>query len=192
MKKLEEQFAAGKVSKRQYSLEKRVIEDKLDTVLAADRIKRLQGKEVVDEKPLEYWSDKQKEDEDLEEKEALIEKYVTTPKPAPVETKSGMSRGKISLLIFLVVAFFVGTGYGVYVMSAPSNNSSAPLMTVNESAFPIVNNTTNITTNKTSSNGVKTTNTNTNTNTNNNKNTNTNTNTNKNSNTNKNTKTNKT
>lgn len=193
LKKLEKQFAEGKVSNRQYSLEKRVIEDKLDTVLAADRIKRLQGKDV-DEKPLEYWSDKQKEDEDVEEKEALIEKYVTTPKPAPVQTKSGMSRGKISLLIFLVVAFFVGTGYGVYVMSAPSNNSSAPLMTVNESAFPIVNNTTNVTkTNKTSSTGVKTTTTtNTNTNTNTNKNTNTNTNTNKNSNTNKNTKTNNT
>jgi hypothetical protein len=110
--------------------------------LAADRIKKLQGKEVT-EKPLDYWSDKKKEDEDIEEKEALIKKYVTTPKEAPVtETKSsGLSRGRLSLFIFVVAAFFVGTGYGVYVISMPSNNS-AVAMTVNDSAFPAANNTT--------------------------------------------------
>jgi hypothetical protein len=111
--------------------------------LAADRIKRLQGKDV-NEKPLDYWSDKKKEDSNIEEKEALIKKYVTTPKTAPVnKTQStGMSRGKIYILIFLVVAFFVGTGYGVYVMSMPSDDVSAVIMTVNDSAFPYVNNTT--------------------------------------------------
>lgn len=128
------------------------MEDKLDTVLAADRIKKLQGKEVT-EKPLDYWSDKKKEDEDVEEKEALIQKYVTTPKAAPVtQTKdSGLSRGRLSLLIFVVAAFFVGTGYGVYVISMPANNS-AVAMTVNDSAFPANNTTanqTNTTTTKT-------------------------------------------
>ena len=110
--------------------------------MAADRIKKLQGKEVT-EKPLDYWSDKKKEDEDIEEKEALIKKYVTTPKTAPVtETKSsGLSRGRLSLFIFVVAAFFVGTGYGVYVISMTSNNS-AVAMTVNDSAFPAANNTT--------------------------------------------------
>ncbi len=110
--------------------------------MAADRIKKLQGKEVT-EKPLDYWSDKKKEDEDIEEKEALIKKYVTTPKEAPVtETKSsGLSKGRLSLFIFVVAAFFVGTGYGVYVISMPSNNS-AVAMTVNDSAFPAANNTT--------------------------------------------------
>lgn len=121
--------------------------------MAADHIKKLQGKEVT-EKPLDYWSDKKKEDEDIEEKEALIKKYVTTPKTAPVtETKSsGLSRGRLSLFIFVVAAFFVGTGYGVYVISMPSNNS-AVAMTVNDSAFPVANNTTanqtNTTTTKT-------------------------------------------
>ena len=57
-----------------------------------------------------------------------------------------MSRGKVSLLVFLVLAFFVGTGYGVYVMSLPANNSSGVSMTVNDSAFPVVNNTTTNTT----------------------------------------------
>jgi hypothetical protein len=115
--------------------------------LAADRIKRLQGKDVT-EKSLDYWSDKKKEEEEIEEKEALIKKYVTTPKKAPVsQTKSsGMSRGKVSLLVFLVIAFFVGTGYGVYVMSLPANNSSGVSMTVNDSAFPVINNTTTNTT----------------------------------------------
>ncbi|MFY9638897.1 MAG: hypothetical protein WAK14_08870 [Methanobacterium sp.] len=135
------------------------MEDKLDTVLAADRIKKLQGKEVT-EKPLDYWSDKKKEDEDIEEKEALIQKYVTTPKPAPVpQTKdSGLSRGRLSLLIFVVAAFFVGTGYGVYVISMPANNS-AVAMTVNDSAFPANNTTanqTNTTTAKTTTAVTKT------------------------------------
>jgi hypothetical protein len=122
----------------------------LDTVLAADRIKKLQGKEIT-EKPLEYYSDKKKEEDDFEEKEALIKKYVTTPKTAPVaQTKSsGLTRGKISLLIFVVLAFFVGTGYGVYVMNMPANNSSAVSMTVTNSAFPTANNTTTNQTNKT-------------------------------------------
>ncbi len=115
--------------------------------MAADRIKKLQGKDVT-EKSLDYWSDKKKEEDEIEEKEALIKKYVTTPKTAPVsQTKSsGMSRGKVSLLVFLVLAFFVGTGYGVYVMSLPANNSSGVSMTVNDSAFPVVNNTTTNTT----------------------------------------------
>ena len=127
--------------------------------MAADRIKKLQGKNV-DETPLEYWSEKQKEEEDTEEKEALIKKYVTTPKNTEVETKSsGMSRGKVSLIVFLVAAFFVGTGYGVYVMSTPSNNSSNTTLTVNDNAFPILNNTTTNTTqtNSTSINKTSTT-----------------------------------
>jgi len=147
LKKLETQFTEGKVSKRQYSREKRVLEDKLSTILAADRIKKLQGK-PVDETPLE--SEIQKEREDTVEKEELIKKYVTTPKEVPVQPKSsGMSKGKVALIVFLLAAFFVGTGYGVYVMSIPSNNSSSVAMTVNDSAFPVINNTTNTTTNTT-------------------------------------------
>ena len=115
--------------------------------MAADRIKRLQGKDVA-EKSLDYWSDKKKEEDEIEEKEALIKKYVTTPKTAPISQNksSGMSRGKLSLLVFLVLAFFVGTGYGVYIMSLPANNSSGASMNVNDSAFPVVNNTTTNTT----------------------------------------------
>jgi len=111
--------------------------------LAVDRVKKLQGKEVT-EKSQEYLSDKKKEDADTVEKDALIQKYVTNPPEKPV-TKTGSSRlskGKISLLIFVVMAFFVGTGYGVYVMSIPANNSTGSTIDVNASAFSTVNNTT--------------------------------------------------
>ena len=111
--------------------------------MAVDRVKKLQGKEVT-EQSKEYLSDKKKEDADTVEKDALIQKYVTNPPEEPVAQteSSGLSKGKIGLLIFVVLAFFVGTGYGVYVMSIPANNSSGSTIDVNASAFPAVNNTT--------------------------------------------------
>ncbi|MDD3984329.1 MAG: hypothetical protein PHY59_00155 [Methanobacterium sp.] len=109
--------------------------------MAADRIKRLQGKGAP-EKSLDFWSEQKKEKDETEEKEALINKYVTIPKTSPVNQNksSGMSKGKLSLLVF-VLAFFIGTGYGVYVMTMAANESTGIYMTVNESAFPVLNNT---------------------------------------------------
>jgi hypothetical protein len=104
-------------------------------------------------------SDKKKEDADTVEKDALIQKYVTNPPEKAVNKteSSGLSKGKISLLIFVVVAFFVGTGYGVYVMSIPGNNSTGSTINVNASAFPTVNNTTvNQTANQTNSTSTAT------------------------------------
>ncbi len=104
-------------------------------------------------------SDKKKEDEDNVEKDALIQKYVTNPpKATATKTKnSALSKGKISLLIFVVLAFFVGTGYGVYVLSIPANNSSGSSIDVNASAFPTVNNTTaNNTANQTNNTSTNT------------------------------------
>ena len=111
--------------------------------MAVDRVKKLQGKEVT-EQSKEYLSDKKKADADTVEKDALIQKYVTNPPEKPVTKtgSSGLSKGKISLLIFVVMAFFVGTGYGVYVMSIPANNSTGSTIDVNASAFSTVNNTT--------------------------------------------------
>lgn len=126
--------------------------------MAAERVQKLQGKEVT-EKSQEYLSDKKKEDEDNVEKDVLIQKYVTNPPEVPVNKteSSGLSKGKISLLIFVVLAFFVGTGYGVYVMSIPANNSSGSTINVNASAFPTVNNTTvNQTVNQTNVPSTKT------------------------------------
>ncbi len=126
--------------------------------MAAERVQKLQGKEVT-EKSQENLSDKKKEEEDNVEKDALIQKYVTNPPEVPGNKteSSGLSKGKISLLIFVVLAFFVGTGYGVYVMSIPGNNSSGSTINVNASAFPTVNNTTvNQTANQTNVPSTKT------------------------------------
>ena len=200
LKKLEAEFAEGKISKRQYTIKKKVIEDKLGTVLAVDNIKRLQGKEevlthdTVEEKKVEDL--KQKE---AEEKEELVKKYVTMPSPKARASrqkasslayknqkpkKSGWSKGKMALLAFLVVAFFVGTALGTMFLTAPSNNTSSSVLTLNESAFPPVTvanvtNTTNTTrvynvtkvSNTTTVKKTTTTPTNTNTNTNTNPNT---------------------
>ena len=142
------------------------MDDKLDNVLAIDRIKKLQGKEITEVSP-EYLENKKKNDRDNNEKEALIKKYVTTPKDSPiVKTEStGFSKGKIFLLVFLVASFFIGTAYGVYVMSTPTNNSSSKV-NVNSSAFPVNNtnatngtNTTNLTKSTTKDNTNDVTNT---------------------------------
>lgn len=165
LKKLEAEFAEGKISKRQYTIKKKVIEDKLGTVLAVDRIKRLQGKgevlthEAAEKKKVEEF--KQKE---AEEKEELVKKYVTMPSPKARASKAkasslgyknkkpqkgGLSKGKMALIGFLVVAFFVGTALGAMFLKAPSNNTSS-VLTLNESAFAPANvtnvtNTTNTT-----------------------------------------------
>jgi hypothetical protein len=203
LKKLEAEFADGKISKRQYTIKKKVIEDKLGTVLAVDNIKRLQGKEEVlthdtaEEKKVEQF--KQKE---AEEKEELVKKYVTMPSPKARASKKkasslayknqkpkkgGLSKGKMALIGFLVVAFFVGTALGAMFLKAPSNNTSSAVLTLNESAFPpaVVANLTNTTnttkvyntTKVSNTTTVKKTTTTTPTNTNNNANKNTTTNT---------------
>ena len=58
--------------------------------------------------------------------------------------KGGMSRGKLFAVAFLVVAFLVGTSFGIYFMKGPAD-TSAVAMAINASAFPAFNNTTNVT-----------------------------------------------
>ncbi len=158
------------MSKRQYIIQKRVLEDKLGAFLAADRIKILQGRGEETEKPLEYWAEQKKEKADVEEKEELIEKFVTMPSPkaskrkaafkkAKKSEKGGMSRGKLFAVAFLVVAFLVGTSFGIYFMKGPADTSGVA-MAINASAFPAYNNTTNVT-NTTNTTTTPTTKTNT-------------------------------
>lgn len=174
LKKLEAEFAEGKISKRQYTIKKKVIEDKLGTVLAVDRIKRLQGKEeVITHDTVEEKKVEQMKEKEAEEKEELVKKYVTMPSPKARASKKkasslaynnqkpekgGLSKGKMALLAFLVVAFFVGTALGAMFLKAPSNNTSSAVLTLNESAFPpaVVANLTNTTntTNKTKVNNT--------------------------------------
>lgn len=164
--KLEKEFAEGKLSKRQYTIHKKVLEDKLGTVLAAERVKRLQGK-GGSEKTLDYWAEKEKEEEDRKEKEELVEKYVIMPSPKASKKRKAQrkqvtqsknsgfkfTKGKMLVLGVLIVGFLVGISFGVSLLKAPAQTSSVPML-VNDSAFPTANMTANVT--NTTTNTTKT------------------------------------
>ena len=80
-------------------------------------------------------------------------------KKAKKSEKGGMSRGKLFAVAFLVVAFLVGTSFGIYFMKGPADTSGVA-MAINASAFPAYNNTTNVT-NATNTTTTPTTKTNT-------------------------------
>ena len=145
LNELERDFAEGKISKKDYNKFKNEYNSQLETFEAADRIKRLQGRGSV-EKPLDHWTNKKKEADDVREKDELVKKYVT---PAGYrKTKQAPSSGKsnlpIMVIAFLAVAFIVGIGLGSYFLSSPSDSSQISVA-VNESAFPDFNNSTNMT-----------------------------------------------
>jgi hypothetical protein len=154
LQELEFDYSQGNISRKAYISQKKELNQQLETFDTADRIRRLQGKGQV-EKPLEYWTEKEEEKKRQEERELLLQRYVSSPPPKGKVKSITSSRGKTILAIFLVVAFFVGTGFGVLIMQSPSESSGASLV-ANESAFP-VENATNITNTTTNSNVTKTT-----------------------------------
>lgn len=154
LQELEFDYSQGNISRKAYISQKNELNEQLETLETADRIKRLQGKGQV-EKPLEYWTEKEEEKKKQEERELLLQRYISSPKPPGKVNSISSSRWKTILAIFLVVAFFVGTGFGVLIMQSPSESSGASIV-ANESAFP-VENTTNLTDTTTSTNVTKTT-----------------------------------
>jgi hypothetical protein len=153
LQELEFDYSQGNISRKAYNSQKNELKQQLETFETADRIKRLQGKGQV-EKPLEYWTEKEEEKKKQEERELLLQRYISNPQPQGKVNSITSSRWKTMLAIFLVVAFFVGTGFGVFIMQSPSEASGASLV-ANESAFP-VENTTNLT-ETTNTNVTKTT-----------------------------------
>lgn len=161
---LEKDFAAGNIPKKQYQSLKKQYNNRLETLEAAERIKRMQGR-GTSEKTLDHWSSKSKASKDEEEQEELIKKFVTTPKPRKktqnTEPKGGISRFGLLAGILLALALCIGAGFGVMLFNTPvaSDNST---VNVNQSAFPTVenltNNTTTIISNITKTNTTKTTN----------------------------------
>ncbi|AEG19136.1 hypothetical protein [Methanobacterium paludis] len=110
-----------------------------------------------------------KEKKDIEEKEELIEKFVTMPSPkaskrrslskrAQKAKKKETSRVKLAAIAFLVVAFLVGTSLGVYFMKSPAETPSVSMF-INASAFPVATNTTSVITNNTTKTNTTKTNT---------------------------------
>ncbi len=154
LQELEFDYSQGNISRRAYISQKKELNEQLETFETADRIKRLQGKGQV-EKPLEYWTEKEEEKKKQEEREVLLQRYISSPQPKSKVSSVTSSRWKTLLAIFLLVAFFVGTGFGVLIMQSPSQSSGASLV-ANESAFP-VENTTNLTVTNTTTTKTNTT-----------------------------------
>jgi hypothetical protein len=164
---LEKDLEAGKIPKKQYVSLKKQYTNRLDTLEAAERVKRMQGR-GTSEKTLDHWASKSKLEKDEEEQEELIKKYVTTPKPTKAQAKAassskgGISRIGIVAGVLLALAFFVGTGFGVMMLNTPVTADNGTV-TVNQTAFPLIENLTNNTTisnhtltNTTKSNGSNT------------------------------------
>ncbi len=177
LQELEFEFERGNLSKNSYNSQKKRLTNKIETIEIANRVKKLQGKEGT-EQTLDHWQLKKNKDkvqEDKEEKEELMRKYMTSTKNRDLRTieekKRGINRSRTILATVLALLFFSGIAFGFLIINSPT--SSAVPMTVNQSAFSTANNTTNITANTTSSNNTpsqtsqstQTTNTNTGTST---------------------------
>lgn len=151
LQELEFEYSQKNISRKAYLSQKKDLNEQLDTLDVASRIRKLQGKGQA-EKPLDYWTEQEEKKKVLAEQEELFKRYINDPKPKGKLASVTSGRRKTILALFLVVAFFVGTGFGALIMQGP-NTSSASLL-VNESAFPVKNttnttNTTNVTRNVT-------------------------------------------
>jgi hypothetical protein len=146
LQELEFEFAQGNISQSTYSSQKKELESNLETLEVADRVRRMQGKGDV-EKPLEYWTEKKEAEEAKQAKEELMKKYITASSSTYPAAKTGKVRGnksKAILTAFLALIFFGGIGFGIFLMKVPEESAAVP-MSINQSAFPVINNTTNIT-----------------------------------------------
>lgn len=146
MQELEFEFSQGNISKTTYNSQKSVLESKLETLEVADRVKRLQGKGET-EKPLEYWTEKKEEEKEEKAKEELMKKYITSASPTyPTNKRNRISVKKSRAVLFAILAviFISGIGFGIFLMKVPGE-SAAVSMTIDQSAFPVINNSTNMT-----------------------------------------------
>jgi hypothetical protein len=147
LEELEKDLEAGKIPKKQYESLKKQHNNRIETLEAAERIKRMQGR-GSSEKSLDHWVTKNKSAKDEKEQEQLIKKYVTIPKPSKNQNKSKKSTiPKIGILagVLLAIAFFVGTGFGVFMFNGEAAVDEGMVL-VNETAFPLVENLTTNTT----------------------------------------------
>ena len=155
LEELELEYSKGNISKKEYFAQKRDIGQEMETLQAAEHVRRMQGR-MGSEKSLDYWSDQEEEKKrlaDEAEKQEMLKKYIT--KPESIKTKSRElpsrewmgKRAKIGLVAFVLLAFVVGTSLGAMFITKPSEVPQVS-MSVNASAFlpePVKNNTTTTT-----------------------------------------------
>ncbi|BAW31925.1 MAG TPA: hypothetical protein PLO64_00595 [Methanothermobacter sp.] len=132
LRELEKNWKAGEISESKYRMLKREYQRELDAIEAAERIKRMQGRSTH-EKPLDHWIEKTREEEEAREKEELIKKYVKKPTPMK-EPERPRNALKMVGVLLLALAFFIGSGFGLYLLNLGSDQTGTVL--VNESAFP--------------------------------------------------------
>ncbi len=143
---LDKDLEAGNISKRQHDSLKKEYSSQLENLEAAARIRRLQGRGKV-EKSLDHWAEKSKEEKEEIEKKKLVDKYVTSPKSFKTQKQSSKtSKPKIKMLtaVFLALAFFIGSGFGIYMLNIPTSSHDGTVL-VNDTAFPTFEDTRDIT-----------------------------------------------
>lgn len=148
---LERDYTQGNISKKEYFAQKRDLGRDMETLNAAERVRRMQGR-MGSEKTLDHWSEKEDESKKLAEeaeKEEMLKKYITNPnsiKGREIPTTEWFGkRAQMGLVAFIVLALIVGTSMGFLFINKPSEVSTVSML-VNDSAFPpVANNTTTIT-----------------------------------------------
>lgn len=181
---LEEDYQAGNISNSKYKYLSKQYEDRLSDITAVNRIRAMQGKEIV-KKPAISSSRKQIAEESKKEDEKLVDKYVVKTENEKKESKAS-SRGIFAIIaiVFLAAAFMAGIGFGMFGFDFQTTTPANAAVTINETAFPVV---TSNDTNKTGQKNktiINSGNSNTKSDSNSNSNIKTNTNTKKDSNTN--------
>jgi len=148
---LERDYAQGNISKKEYFAQKRDLGQDMETLNAADRVRRMQGR-MGSERTLDHWSEQEDENKKLAEeaeKEEMLKKYITNPnsiKGREIPTREWFGkRAQMGLVAFIALALIVGTSMGFLFINEPSEVSSVSML-VDDSAFPpVANNTTTIT-----------------------------------------------
>jgi len=135
---LESEFKNGNVPESHYKFQKRRLTGRLEILEAAERVMKLQGKEIT-EAPVESGDESENDD--------LFKKYIASPglKEKNTGDAKGISQNAMMATALLFIAFVAGIGLGIHTLNMPEEVPRVSL--TNDSAFPpfVRNNTSNMT-----------------------------------------------
>lgn len=161
MKELKADHQNGKISDEKYKELSRQYMIKLKNIDASSRIRTMQGRKQRYSSSSQYSQgirpDKRAAELSRLEDEKLVQKYIVNPKKSSNNQRPkshGSNSGKWSVIavVFLIIAFTAGIGFGMLNFDFKATNISNASAIVTDSAFPaeISNNTTAGTTNSSS------------------------------------------
>ena len=163
MKELKADHQAGKISDEKYKELSRQYMIKLKNIDASSRIRAMQGRQFSSSsKPnRNYRPDRRAAELSRKEDERLVQKYIVNPKRPvnnnkPKASKSNKGKYSILVVLFLIIAFTAGIGFGMFNFDFQAVNISDASAVVTDSAFPVVienNTTSNVTSTSTSDSG---------------------------------------